>query len=388
MSNKSYDIIIAGAGLSGLSLAYYLAKGGYAGNVLLVDASFAPVNTKTWCFWSKERPEFAPVVYKEWRKTFFSAFDFDAFLYMNKYTYYCIRESDFKEYILTELRKYSNFSLLEEAVLDFTSSKKKGVMVTKSSETLIADYIFQSIVKPESADSNNLKYPLIQHFYGIDIQTKASVFDTSTFTIMDVDETFDDGFAFMYTLPFSHDRALIEYTVFSNTVLKKKEYKKKIRAFIFNKYRFTKSDYTIHRKEFGMIPMDDRPFEPMLEHNIFNIGTVGGFTKPSTGYTFSRVQNYAKKLAASIIQNGEPTVPKPSAFRYRYYDLLLLSILSESASTSRQVFHDLFKNNPIDNIFDFLDEDTRFIDDLKVMNSVPYAPFLKAIAKNISNLPF
>lgn len=70
MKTKTYDIIIAGAGLSGLSLAWNLAKSGYEGNVLLIDNSFAPYNNKTWCFWSKERPFFAEIVYKSGEKHF------------------------------------------------------------------------------------------------------------------------------------------------------------------------------------------------------------------------------------------------------------------------------------------------------------------------------
>ena len=48
--SKIYDIIIAGAGLSGLSLAWYLIKEKYSGQILLIDKSFAPTNHKTWCF--------------------------------------------------------------------------------------------------------------------------------------------------------------------------------------------------------------------------------------------------------------------------------------------------------------------------------------------------
>ena len=62
---KKYDIIIAGAGMSGLSLAWYLAKGGYKGKVLLTDKSFAPHNTKTWCFWTKDQPPFSEIIYRK-----------------------------------------------------------------------------------------------------------------------------------------------------------------------------------------------------------------------------------------------------------------------------------------------------------------------------------
>lgn len=383
MKTKTYDIIIAGAGLSGLSLAWNLAKSGYEGNVLLIDNSFAPYNNKTWCFWSKERPFFAEIVYKKWRKAFFSAYTFDGFLYMNEYTYYCIRENEFKEYVLSELKKHSNFHLLEEGILDISGGKKKGVLVTKNSETYIANHIFQSIIKPDTAKKKNLKYPLIQHFYGIEIKTEPGTFDAETFTIMDVDESYDEGYAFMYVLPYSHDTALIEYTIFSEKVLKKKFYRSKIKEYLFDKFGFKKNDYEIIRKEFGKIPMDDRSYTPTLHPNVYNIGSIGGFSKPSTGYTFLRVQEFSKKLAFELMNGSDLNFKDPSKAKYRYYDKLLLHVLSTSTHDSRRVFMHLFKNNKIDRIFDFLNEDTTIIDDLKIMSSVPYPPFFKAIANNL-----
>ncbi|MEQ9266707.1 MAG: lycopene cyclase family protein [Balneolaceae bacterium] len=385
MKTNKYDIIIAGGGLSGLSLAWYLLKGGYKGEVLIVDSTFAPGNTKTWAFWFKGKPPFNEIVYKTWRKTFFSSQGYDSFLYMNEYSYHCIRESDFKEHILTEIKKKPNFHLLEEGILDVSSNKKKAVLITKSSDSYIADYIFQSIFKPPLFKKKDLKYPLIQHFYGIEIKTRDPIFDSGTFTIMDFDESFTEAPAFMYVLPFREDKALLEFTVFSKKTLKKKEYRKKIKAYLFEKFGLQKEDYKIKRREYGEIPMDDRPYIPFYKNKILNIGTVGGLTKPSTGYTFTRVQEYSKKLAQSIIDGKEPVLPTKSKARYRYYDLLLLHVLSSSTEESLNVFKDLFQKHSIDTIFDFLSEETNVIQDFKIMNSVKASPFLKAIVKNIKN---
>ena len=384
MNTNTYDIIIAGAGLSGLSLAYYLAEAGYKGNVLLVDKSFAPVNKKTWCFWTKETPPFHDIVYHEWRKAYFSAFDFSSFLYMRDHSYYCIRESDFKEYILTKLYRLSNFHLLEEGILDFSSSQKKAILLAKNSDTYVADFIFQSMMKPDSAKKVNLKYPIIQHFLGVEIAVEKPIFDSTTFTIMHLDEDFDDGFAFMYVLPYDRHRALFEFTVFSESTLKKKKYRKKIKAFLKKHHNLKKSDYTVLRTEKGKIPMDDRPFSFELDKGIFNIGTMGGFTKASTGYTFLRVQKASKLLARQIVKGTTPSLKHASPARFKYYDKLLLHILSTSTPDSQRVFYQLFKNNHIDKVFDFLNEDTNFFQDLKIMASVPPLPFLKAISKNLS----
>lgn len=375
-----YDLIIAGGGMSGLSLAWYLAKGGYTGEVLIVDSTFAPINEKTWCFWSKETPPFKEIIYRSWNKAFFAALDLNAFLYLNDYSYHAIRSGDFKEYILTELKKYSNFDLLEEDILDMSSNSNKAVLITKNSDSYLANHIFQSIFKPNWKAP---KYPLIQHFLGFEIKSEHSVFDPATFTIMDFDSSFKDGVAFMYVLPFAHNKALLEFTVFSKTVLDKEVYEQKIEEYMDKKFGLHISEYTIKRTEYGEIPMQDLDYKPTYEKNIFNLGTVGGLTKPSTGYTFLRTQEYTKKLADSIISGEKPLLPPRSKFRYRYYDLLLLHILSNSTQESVRVFHDLFKKNRFDDILSFLSEDSTFAQDLKIMSSVPYLPFFKAIGNNL-----
>lgn len=384
MKTNKFDIIIAGAGLSGLSLAWYLAKDGYKGDVLLVDETFAPKNNKTWCFWYKDTPPFNEIVYRKWKKTFVSVLDLDTYCYMTDHSYYCIRESDFKEHVLRELRHHKNFTLLEEPILDFSSNKNKAVLITKSSHTYLADYIFQSIFKPDELEEKKVKYPLIQHFHGLEIKTNRPIFDSATFTMMDFDESFKKGPAFMYVLPYKENRGLVEFTVFSeNPLKKKKKYRKKIYAYLKERYGLEKGDFEVKRKEYGEIPMEHRPYVPYYSGKVINMGTMGGLTKPSTGYTFARIQDHVQELAQALIGGNSPVPPQQSELRYRYYDLLLLHIMANSTEDSLRVFRDLFKKNHIDKIFDFLSENTTIQEDLKIMSSVPYTPFFKAIARNL-----
>tara|TARA_R110001599_G_scaffold1889_1_gene9530 strand:+ start:71322 stop:72479 length:1158 start_codon:yes stop_codon:yes gene_type:complete len=381
--DAKYDLIIAGGGMSGLSLAWYLAKGGYKGKVLVVDSTFAPINEKTWCFWTKDVPPFKEIIYRTWNKAFFSALDMNAFLYLKDYSYHAIRCGDFKELVLTELRNRSNFTLLEENILSVSSNSSKAVLLTKNSDTYIADHIFQSVFRP---NWQKPKYPLIQHFLGFEIDTEHSVFDPATFTLMDFDPSFKEGVAFMYVLPFSHNKALLEFTVFSNSILDKEVYEEKIQNYMDKKYGLHVSEYEVKRTEYGEIPMQDLDYQPTYEKNIINLGTMGGLTKPSTGYTFLRTQEYTKQLADSIITGEKPLLPPQSKFRYRYYDLLLLHILTNSTEDSLAIFRDLFKKNRFDAVLSFLSEDSNFVQDLKIMSSVPYMPFFKAIGNNLFKL--
>lgn len=86
-----------------------------------------------------------------------------------------------------------------------------------------------------------------------------------------------------------------------------------------------------------------------------------------------------KKCAQALAKGAKPPIPKASSYRFRYYDLLLLHVLSTNVPDSRKIFRSLFKNSPVDRIFKFLSEETNFIEDLRVLASCYYPPFLRAL---------
>jgi lycopene beta-cyclase len=63
----SYDFVIAGGELAGLSLAYHLARSRLgAGSLLIVDCKPATLQDRTWSYWTDQPPIFDPVVYHRW----------------------------------------------------------------------------------------------------------------------------------------------------------------------------------------------------------------------------------------------------------------------------------------------------------------------------------
>ena len=57
----------------------------------------------------------------------------------------------------------------------------------------------------------------------------------------------------------------------------------------------------------------------------------------------------------------------------------MLRVLATNVPDSRKIFRSLFKNSPLDRIFKFLSEETNFIEDLMVLASCYYPPFLRAL---------
>lgn len=381
-----YDYIIAGGGASGLSLAWHFTHSPLSDRrILIVDSDLNPTNDKTWCFWHASEPPFAQLLRKSWRQVSIYIEDTHKKETLHDYSYHCIRSGDFRQYILDEISAHSNIDILEAEIRQIDGNDTYATLKTDQ-DTYQGTYIFQSCFVPPEFDQSAPKYPLIQHFLGYEIETKKEVFDPQNIILMDFDETFNEGIAFMYVLPWSEGNALAEYTIFSNQIKNPSFYKEKIELYLNNKFALKRSDYRIQRTEYGEIPMQDLPYTPWYAPNVMNIGIVGGVTKPSTGYTFSRIQNHSKNIIDQLSESGTLERPLCPQLRYRAYDLWLLQILHDHPEKGLNVLRELFINNSFDAIFKFLGEQTSWKEDLKIMSSVPYLPFFKAMWKTKGRL--
>lgn len=377
--DQQYDYIIAGAGAAGLSLAWKMIHSPLSGKkTLVIDNTLEPENDKTWCFWHSDTPPFADIIHKKWDYTEIRTSQKHFTQPLDEYPYYCIRKVDFQQKIYEAIRSNTGFTLAEEQITDLESHSNSVVLHTDD-HSYQADYIFQSCFPPHPQKQQVPKYSLWQHFLGWDITVNRPLFDPETFILMDFDESFSEGISFMYILPWSENSALIEYTIFSDRAEDKSFYEDKISLYLNNRFNLRPIDYQINRRESGRIPMQDRTAKPWYKPRILNIGTSGGHTKPSTGYTFSRIQKQVNAIVSDLATTGAPAPDPPSKFRYKAYDLWLLHIIYNHPKQALAVFEQLFTNNSADDIFRFLGEESTLRQDLSIMNSVPYAPFLKAI---------
>ena len=103
---------------------------------------------------------------------------------------------------------------------------------------------------------------------------------------MDFDCDQKNSVHFFYTLPFSRRKALIETTWLSdlnNNSLQ--DYENQLKDYIENRLNIKK--YKINFTETGAIPLFHLKNEQKI--NQINIGTAGGMTRLSTGYTLSLI---------------------------------------------------------------------------------------------------
>ena len=114
------------------------------------------------------------------------------------------------------------------------------------------------------------------------------------------------------------------------------------------------------------------------------MGTAGGQTKASSGFTFQFIQKHTASIVAALLKEQDPHITK-SFFQKRFsiYDGTLLQILINKKMGGDKIFAQLFKKNPPQRVLKFLDNETNLSEELKIMQSVPSKVFLPAAMKAI-----
>ena len=376
-----YDYIVAGAGCAGLSFLTRLLQTGKFSDkkILLVDKAPKTINDRTWCFWEKSNGYFEEVVYKSWDKLWFHANDHAALHNISPYRYKMIRGIDFYKYCFDAINHYPNVTIRYGNVEAIKEEDQKAWLQIDG-EMIEADYIFNSIIFEKPALSKR-QFFLLQHFKGWEIETDQPVFDPSQATLMDFRVPQQRGTTFVYVMPFSATRALVEYTLVSKQLLQKEEYDEGIKNYL---HHFLQLDgYKILHEEFGSIPMTNYRFAQQ-QGAIINIGTAGGQTRPSSGYTFQFIQKQTAALVHNLLQKGIPlAVNGFGNKRALWYDGILLRILSEGSLPGDEIFSTLFRKNSANDILQFLDNETSLLQEMKIISVLPKKVFVKAALKQV-----
>lgn len=378
-----YDYIIAGSGCSGLSLLYRILKNPVLNkkNILVVDSAKKTSNDRTWCYWESEKGLFDSIVTHQWKTLEFLTADFTQRLDLERYSYKMIKGIDFYNHILSFAEKFKNVTFKFENINKIRTENNCAYVETENAQYSSA-YVFNStnLFNPTINTENSL----LQHFEGWVIKTDKPTFNNKVGTLMDFRLNQENGDTFMYVLPTHSNEALIEYTLFSEKVLDKEKYKIELESYIKEYLKI--EQYEIIHKEFGIIPMSLAQFSrsPNSSEQIINIGTAGGFTKASSGYTFQFVQKNSEKIINNLLKGISPN-PKIT-FRdkmFQWYDRTVLEVMISKKMTGKRIFSLMFKNLSPEIILAFLGNESKFTDEIKIMNSLPKTPFLIAGIKSL-----
>ena len=375
---KKYDYIIAGAGLSGLSLAYRLRKSESHKNasILLLDKDTKQNNDRTWCFWSKKKDLFDEINFKVWPRIQFADEHINKTFDIAPYKYKMIRGIDFYNHVLSFLRSCDKTDFISTDIKAIHDQNSE-VTVETDLETYTAPWVFKSYYENLDFSKSNFVW---QHFKGWIIKTENNEFDKEKAIFMDFRVEQDDETRFFYVLPFNEKEALVEIAIFSGEIPDPSFYDSFIKEYISDKLSI--DTYEIVEEELGAIPMTDFNFSKVESNRVIHIGTSGGQVKGSSGYAFYRIQEEMDRLMNYIAQDRLEEYKRP-VNRYHFYDRIFLNAILTGKTNGAKVFGKLFKKLSPQTIFKFLDEKGSIFTDLKVFTAPPTWPFTKAFFQEI-----
>ena len=352
---KEFDYVILGGGCAGLSLAYQLDINNKIKNktLAIVEMREEYKRDKTWSFWKITDHNFDDCIIKSWNN-FTINIKSETYEVLNKeYPYQTIDSGLFYQKILKQLKQNKNIEYFKN-----TNELK-----------LENSIIFNSFPTKENHENE-----LWQHFKGLEIETSKNIFDDEIFNLMDFDCDQKKNVHFFYTLPFAKNRALIETTWLSKMNDKSLEdYDIQLETYIKDTLKI--KDYKINYEEEGAIPL----FYPRnkVDKNKINIGSSGGMTRLSTGYTFLNIQEHSKYLVNNIdqIQNVKPYhIGK----KYEFLDKIFLNVLKSHPDKMPEIFFNMFKAPP-KKVIKFLSNKSNIFDDLSIILKMPKWIFVKNI---------
>ncbi len=379
-STNHFNYVIIGNGLAGLQLALQLSSDPFFDDkqVLLIDRSDKNSNDKTWCFWEKSTGKWDHIVYTTWDKAMFYTSKKTLKLSLSPYKYKMVRSLDFYKDAKSTLSKKPNFHFVIDDVID--TNEKDLVTIKTKGKSYTANHVFDSRIDSAFFNKKDNYTRINQHFKGWTIEVDRDVFNPDRFTMMDYRIKDGNQTTFTYILPFSTKKALVEFTYFTPETVDDSTYDIYLKKYLSDILKI--EDYTITEVETGNIPMTNFPFQKGSTKHITKIGTAGGWVKGSTGYSFKHTEKKVLKIIKNLKQNNLPSKGLYNK-KYAFYDKVFLRVFQDENDKGEWIFEKFYTKNSIETMFEFLDEESSFYKDLKIMNALFSFSFIKAFFKTL-----
>ncbi|MFJ2023839.1 lycopene cyclase family protein [Streptomyces sp. NPDC087897] len=385
-----FDVVIVGAGAAGLSLAHHLcAPGGRTPlSIALVGAPPGPLSPprRTWCFWERGAGPYDGSLTASWSRLRVRTADGSAVTArLPELRYKMLRSDDFETLVgrrLAASRGLRRTTATVGSVRDLPGGGAEVLGRDAAGERvrLRGRHVFDSrpprLLPPA-------RTTLLQHFSGWFVRTERPVFDPAVPDLMDFRTPRPArGLSFGYVLPMDARTALVEYTEFSPAPLDADAYRQALDHYTREVLRL--GPFEVTAREHGAIPMTDGRFPRRAGRSVYRIGTAGGATRPSTGYTFAAVQRQSRAIAAALRAGRPLRVPAAHSRRSRAMDAVMLRALDTGRIDGSDFFGRLFRGVPAERLLTFLDGGSRWYEDLLIGVRTPVAPMLRTVAE----LPF
>jgi lycopene beta-cyclase len=378
--NGYFDYIFIGAGASATLLLRSLESRGLLVNkkIAVIDADDKSINDKTYCFWTSTDDSISHncqhLFSRSWSKISVNrqepeTLDNSQYVHISSITLYNECRRIINEYRLTRI--YSSvLGLLKTDV---------GVEVQTVDGNFSAKTVFDSR-PPKFAEPKKNEAILWQTFIGHIISPKEEYAQVDCVDLMDFDIPQHGFTQFMYVLPLSNNRILVEMTRFGAEAISSIQAEPILSDYIQKRF----GAYELIETETGTIPMSTSKIVSEHIEGVVPIGGRSGAIKPSTGYAFKKMFQASEHIAESIETHKKlsPMVMEPK--RFEFYDRLLLLILLHHPLLGKPIFSVLFKKNHVFSVFRFLEGKTTIFQDIRILMTLPFRPFLRVLRIELS----
>lgn len=379
---QPYDVAVLGAGGAGHLVLLALAEQDPDLRVVVVDDVERTGWDRTWCFWADGPSLVDEVVEGRWRRLLVAGGGAPGqVLDLDPLTYRLVRSD--AVYGLTarrlaaaaRLRVDRTVARAQDVVED-----DRGAVVATTAGPVRARWVLDSRPAPPARPGGTT---WVQSFLGRVLPEQAAPDLGGVPVFMDFRTAQPAaGLSFGYCLPLADGSVLVEYTEFAPSPLEDSFAEAALDEYVA--LLGGKAGVVPLHVERGAIPMTDAPFPRRTGRRVIRLGTAGGATRPSTGYTFSAMARQAEAVARALAEGRDPLPPLPYPRRHRVMDAALLRALDDDLVDGPAFFRRLFDRHPAARVLRFLDGASTPSEELRIMASSPQLAMMRATAGVVS----
>ena len=369
-----YDIVFAGAGLAGLSLAARLAALPDPPRMLLVDPLQNDTSDRTWCHWQLHESIFDDAITHRWQRWSVDKDHDQTAVGSTDIPYVRIPSDRFRQIAWERIKACPRAEFLRGmSVASIEEVSDRAVVHLSDGRRIESSWVFDS--RPLQNDNA----PWRQIFRGLELHSPETKLGTSTVTLMDFQSAEPEGVRFFYVLPLDAHTALVEDTwlvpshktpAFSDDAIVS-----------YASKNLAQTHWQIRHQEEGNLPMGFSPSasSAVEKKRIIPWGTTAGAVRASSGYAFSRIQAASERMASAWQRTGCPDRAAVHGWALLdWMDRVFLRAMTDQPERVPEYFARLFQRVAPDALVRFLESEPRPADILQVMRALPSGPFLRA----------
>ena len=403
---NEYGVIILGGGCAGLSLARKLVQQHFSLPILILEQRSEYQHDRTWSGWfSKKQMQGLEAIPKRTYTSWSFTADLERVTHESKESaYLSIASEDFYADSLALLKQSPIVELQLNTSLHLSDVER--LLTEKDEQTVVVDtigisrnlqkHLLAEGVTQEPNPKQCIFEPsgLWQRFVGVTVSSNEPLFSPEGLdhaALMHDMQNTEHGFCFHYMLPLTQHSALVETTFFTqkplNSIFLQQQSiaaAEHLFALSIDKkqVRNHELELTFTASEEGHLPMQacTEGFVKKARGSIIYGGITAGALRPSSGYAFAAIQDWANKVTLSVVAQEAPIFDT-----YRHYanitvylDNIFLAVLERYPDMIPKMFLSMANILSAKQFALFMNHQAGLWIWLKVIWAMPKLPFIKA----------